>query len=303
METQYPSESGLAEAITRAASKQTYFTIRFLVDRDRRSDAYRAYAYFRWVDDWLDIETRTRSQRLAFVHRQQQLVDHCYQASLPAYLSPEEHLLVELVRNNPQRGSGLEIYIRNMMAVMAFDADRRGRLITEKELENYTYWLASAVTEAMHYFIGHDEYAPMDDSRYTAVTGAHITHLLRDTLEDIEAGYFNLPRERSGRSAVTTDLVLNPLYQDWVKENVSKARSCFQAGREYMARVENLRCRLAGYAYMYRFEVVLRFIEREGYCLRAGYPERKTGWCCIQMLGWALWMSLKRRSATLLKPA
>ena len=44
----------IAPAITKAASKQTYYTIRFLVDRDRVADAFRAYAYFRWVDDTLD---------------------------------------------------------------------------------------------------------------------------------------------------------------------------------------------------------------------------------------------------------
>ena len=43
-----------ASSITKAASKQTYYTIRFLVDRERVEDAYRAYAYFRWVDDVLD---------------------------------------------------------------------------------------------------------------------------------------------------------------------------------------------------------------------------------------------------------
>ena len=43
-----------AASITKAASKQTYYTIRFLVDRDRVDDAYRAYGYFRWVDDVLD---------------------------------------------------------------------------------------------------------------------------------------------------------------------------------------------------------------------------------------------------------
>ncbi len=43
-----------ASIITKAASKQTYYTIRFLVDRARLEDAYRAYAYFRWVDDVLD---------------------------------------------------------------------------------------------------------------------------------------------------------------------------------------------------------------------------------------------------------
>jgi phytoene/squalene synthetase len=44
----------LAPSITKAASKQTYYTVRFLVDHERVADAYRAYAYFRWVDDTLD---------------------------------------------------------------------------------------------------------------------------------------------------------------------------------------------------------------------------------------------------------
>ena len=48
-----PQET-LATSITKAASKQTYYTIRFLADRERVADAYRAYAYFRWVDDTLD---------------------------------------------------------------------------------------------------------------------------------------------------------------------------------------------------------------------------------------------------------
>ena len=43
-----------AAEITYAASKQTYYTSNFLVDRDLTDDAYRTYAYFRWVDDILD---------------------------------------------------------------------------------------------------------------------------------------------------------------------------------------------------------------------------------------------------------
>ena len=87
-----------------------------------------------------------------------------------------------------------------MMAVMAFDADRRGRLISQAELNEYTHWLAVAVTEAMHYFIGHDCASPLGPTRYLAVTGAHITHMLRDALEDVEAGYYNLPAELVGRA-------------------------------------------------------------------------------------------------------
>jgi hypothetical protein len=43
------SDESLPAFITKTASKQTYYIIRALVDRTRRLDAYRAYAYFRWV--------------------------------------------------------------------------------------------------------------------------------------------------------------------------------------------------------------------------------------------------------------
>jgi hypothetical protein len=53
--------------------------------------------------------------------------------------------------------SGLHEYIRNLMSVMTFDAERRGRWITQIELDDYTRWMSVAVTEAMRYFIGHDD--------------------------------------------------------------------------------------------------------------------------------------------------
>ncbi|MGP2478123.1 hypothetical protein, partial [Listeria monocytogenes] len=66
---------------------------------------------------------------------------------------------------------------------MAFDADRKGRIITQRELSQYTKHLAVAVTEALHYFIGHDQPPPPSAERYLAVTAAHIVHMLRDTYE------------------------------------------------------------------------------------------------------------------------
>jgi hypothetical protein len=54
------------------------------------------------------------------------------------------------------------------------------------------------------------------------------------------------------------------------------AREYFEAGRGYLARVQNPRCRLAGFAYTARFEWLLDTIEREGYGLRPQYNERKS---------------------------
>jgi phytoene/squalene synthetase len=282
----------LAASITRAASKQTYYTIRLLVDRERVADAYRAYAYFRWLDDRLDRELEDTADRLAFVERQRRLVNDCYRGVVPSQPCLEERMLVELVHGDREAYSGLQAYIRNMMAVMAFDAQRRGRLAGREELAEYTRRLATAVTEALHYFVGHACRAPRSKARYLAASGAHITHMLRDALEDNAAGYYNIPREYLEAHAIAPEQVSSPAYRTWVAGRVRTARACFAAGKVYLAQVENLRCRIAGHAYIARFEGVLDTIEREGYQLQAGYQVCSNPLAGIN-LGWeVLWSAL-----------
>lgn len=265
-----------ASAITKAASKQTYYTIRFLVDRERVEDAYRAYGYFRWVDDVLDAESGSSRERSDFVNRQKSLLEKCYRGEPPRAVNVEEKMLVDLIRGNAEKNSGLQFYLRHMMLVMDFDARRRGRLISQVELNEYTRWLASAVTEAMHYFIGHGDLAPQDETRYLAVSAAHITHMLRDTFDDVQTGYYNIPREVLEANHIGPQDVHSEAYHAWVKSRVELAREYFEAGRDYLARVQNPRCRLAGFAYTARFEWLLDTIEREGYSLRPHYSERRS---------------------------
>lgn len=283
----------LAAAITNSASKQTYYTIRLFVDRKRVPDALRAYAYFRWVDDCLDSGMFTASEREAFLERQQFLLDACYLGDMPGETCPEEIILVDLIRNNPDRSSGLGIYLRNMMAVMAFDVERRGRMISQAELSEYTRLLATAVTEALHYFIGHDCPSPRGDARYLAVRGAHIIHMLRDGQEDVQAGYFNIPSEYVQEHNLAFDRLDDPAFLPWIQSRVHLARSCFHTGRETIAQVKNLRCRLAGYAYVARFEWMLHAIERDNYRLRHAYPERKSLRTALWILGRTLFSALK----------
>lgn len=270
------SHLSLAEAITREASTQTYFTIRCLVDRPLVADAYRAYAYFRWVDDVIDQMSIEKVDRLAFLARQQGIIARCYQGEWPDDLCPEEQLVADLIGHDFDANRGLRTYINQMMAVMAFDAERNGRLISQAELAEYTRCLATAVTEALHYFIGHDDASPQDETRYMAVTGAHITHMLRDAVEDTAVGYYNIPQDYLETHAITPADVTHEVYRGWVQARAQLARHCFAIGRATIAQVENWRCRLAGYAYIARFELVLDAIERDDYWLRPAYPERKS---------------------------
>jgi phytoene/squalene synthetase len=280
----------LAAAITKAASRQTYYTVRFLADRDRKMDAYRAYGYFRWVDDALDADVSPATAETAatcrkdFLKRQQSLLEICYRDGRPQDVCPEEKLLVELIGRDREKNSGLQAYLRNMMAVMAFDAGRRGRLISQSELDEYTRCLAVAVTEAVHFFIGHDNPAPRDELRYLSVSAAHITHMLRDAHDDLRAGYVNIPREYLDAHRIGPGDIDSPPYRAWVEQRVRLAREYFRTGSEHFRRLGTARVRLAGFAYTARFECVLDLIEKDNYLLRPDYPERKTPGTGIRMM-------------------
>lgn len=267
-------DPALAASITREASTQTYFTIQLLADRPLKADAYRAYAYFRWLDDRLDDYSGDPEAPTALVERQKRLLKQAYAGELPAGVAPEEKLLFALVRNRMRPNNGLQSYIHHMLAVMSFDARRRGRLVSGSELDDYSWHLATAVTEALHFFVGHDKASPVTDNRYQAATGAHIAHMLRDTLEDYTLGYFNIPAEFLLQHRIDPGDVDSDSYRLWVASRVDLARRCFQAGREYLAGVESLRCRLAARLYMVRFERLLDVIEADGFNIRPGYKKR-----------------------------
>ena len=65
--------------------------------------------------------------------------------------------------------------------------------------------------------------------------------------------------------------VNNPAYKDWVRKRVDSARVLFEDGKEYLDELDVLRCKIVGYWYCARFEVVLDTIEKDGYRLREEY--------------------------------
>jgi phytoene/squalene synthetase len=300
--------AGLASAITKAASSQTYYTIRLLVDRQLRSDAYRAYAYFRWVDDVLDAEARgdpaeepERSRRIAFLNRQQFLLSECLRGNPVKGANAYEGMLVDLLANAGPADTGLIGYVSHMMQVMDFDAHRRGQLVSEAALNEYTRWLAVAVTDAMGHFIGNGAATPDDERRYQAVSGAHILHMLRDTHADVRAGYFNVPRELVECSSIDPADVYSGAYRAWVASRVARARVCLEDGKEYFARVECRRHRLAGFAYIARFEWLIRTLGQDDFRLRPLYGGRKSLGTALRM-GWSTIASAIRGQARA-KPA
>jgi phytoene/squalene synthetase len=257
-----------AADLTRRGSLHTYLVIRCMVDRDLVEGGFRAYAYFRWLDDVLDLQLGERQQRLAMVKEQAELARRALAGDFPRPACAEEQLVQDLIRGHRSGHPGLISYVNCMMQVMAFDAGRRGRLVSAAELEDYSRLLATAVMDGLTYFIGHDQAYPVSAARYSAVAGPHISHMLRDAVDDLHAGYFNIPREVLEADNLSPGDINAPAYRRWVRGRVALAEALFRDGKRYIRSVPNLRARLSGLAYCASFESVLIRVKRNGYSLR-----------------------------------
>lgn len=283
----------LAQSITRAGSKQTYYTARLMVDKDLVDDFYRAYAYFRWIDDVIDVTSQSDDERFRFITRQKKLIDGLYHKEWVENLTAEEDILKDLINNDRGENSGLQSFIRNMFAIIEFDAIRKQRLISAEELNWYVNTLGKSVTDGLLYFIGNGNNYPESDNRYQAGIAAHISHLLRDMHQDIADGFINIPQEYLEEHQLNPTEMDTPYYKAWIKERVELARANFDEGKRYLDQLDVLRCKIVGHWYCARFEVVLDTIEQDGYTLRKDYQERRriSTWLKIACLGVSLTIS------------
>jgi len=268
------NSANLARSITKSSSLQTYLTAVLLVDRGKVDDCCRAYAYFRWVDDEIDNSKKTAGECRRFLARQKKLANGLYAGRFPASASAEEQMLVDLVRNNCKKSPYLKSYVFNFFKILEFDVQRRGKAISNRELERYSSLLGKAVTDAIFYFIGNGRHYPKAQSRYLAATAAHIAHMLRDYRSDIKSGYFNAPNDYLDRLGVSPQDITTPAFKAWAKKRVALARRYLSEGKSYIDSLSSLRCKIAAYWYCARFEDVLSTIESDGYVLRFDYPRR-----------------------------
>jgi phytoene/squalene synthetase len=238
----------------------------------------------------IDVTAKSDEERRSFMANQSQLIDKLYENKPVADLLPEEDILHDLINNDRGENSGLQSFIRNMFAIIEFDAHRKGRLISAEELDWYVNTLGKSVTDGLLYFIGNVSPYPDAENRYQAGIAAHISHLLRDTGQDNRDGFHNIPGEYLEQKKIKQDDIDQPAYKDWVSKRVKTARVMFTEGKKYLDELEVLRCKIVGYWYCARFEVVLDTIEGDGYRLRDEYHERRQirTWLKIVWLGISL---------------
>ena len=274
----FDNTAKLAKEITKSGSKQTYYIAKLLVDKEFISDFFRAYAYFRWIDDIIDDESISRKECETFTKRQRGIIEGLYTGTTEKdlSLSIEETMLLHAVLNDSKKSNGLRSFIENMFAIIEFDAYRKYTTITSEKYNWYTKTLAQSVTDGLQYFIGNKITYPESNSRLSAALGSHIIHLLRDTFEDVATGFFNIPTDYCCKYNLDYNNLDLSACKDWVKSQVDIAKELFINGKKYIKTMNNKRCRIAALWYCARFEGVLNRIERDDYMLRKHYKERKS---------------------------
>jgi phytoene/squalene synthetase len=281
----------LGERITRKSSLQSYITFKILADKPYTRVCCNGYGYFRWVDDQVDERLKTRKSRVAFMRRQDKIVSSAYADKTVPDLAPQERLITDLIVSD-REDRRLRSFIMNFLRIISFDARRIGMRVTKMQLAWYSKTLAVAVTDCIQYFIDHDFAYPESPNRYGAAIGAHITHMLRDYYEDLDAGFINIPTEYLRSHGIGPGDTDSVAFRLWVMDRVASARRYLQNGMEYWEALPIFRGKLAAYWYCVRFTGVLDTIEKDGFVLRRSYPRKKSPLRYLKIITMAVQVAL-----------
>lgn len=281
---------GLARRIVMAEGPEVYRISRLFYDHGLADCFFLGYAYFRWADDRVDNPTISAQECRSFLRRQRHLLEQLCRGETPVDLCPQEQMLAQLVAYDLAYGSEMRPGISLMLQCLAFDGERRHQVLDREQLDWYSEALGRSYTDSQQYFIGHGHPYPRGPERCVAGATAHRVHVLRDFLLDLSMGYINIPSEEIEAYEVDLANVNDAHFREWVRDRVQAAREGFCVGKAYLNRLDVLRCKLVGYIYCLRYELVLDSIEKDSHHLRESYALGR--WGRLRFLGRGLWTCL-----------
>ncbi|MHA1994146.1 MAG: squalene/phytoene synthase family protein [Candidatus Hodarchaeales archaeon] len=279
----------IARSYVKESHKQTYLIILLMVDKKLTDECFKAYAYFRWLDNVVDENNLPQNEVRAIISRQKELINQLYNQEKIKPTSQEEEFLIDLIRKDRNENSYLQSYIRNFTSILEFDSTRKHKIVSNDKIRWYHQTVGKAVTDCIFHFIGNGAHYPESKKCYLAAEAAHITHMLRDYIEDVRSGYLNISKEDLNVYEISPDMVNNPAFREWVKGRVSLSRQFFCEGKKYIDQLGVLRTKITAYWFCSRFEKVLDIIEKDGYKLRREYDSSKKFLLALRMV----WIALK----------
>lgn len=165
------------------------------------------YAYFRWFDDIVDsLKLRPEESRFV-IERQKRFLTQLYSQDFPEELSTEELFLAHLAKFDKTHGKNIRRDLKTLIGCLEFDADRRGRIISSKELERYvddnviSYVNISAAILNIK--------SSLKEGLIDISRAGFVMDYIFDLREDMALGYINIPAEDIEKYRIELDDVKN----------------------------------------------------------------------------------------------
>lgn len=265
--------SAIAKAITKKSNLTTYWLVNVFGDRSAKDYSFLIYAYFRWVDDFIDSPDRSYEEKMRFIQRQNQLLTDLYagNGNEPASLRLEEKFALHFAYFDSQINNSLKEDILRFFAVLERDVLRGGAPKTILEAYRLMRLESIAYMNLVRYFITGQRCEAEDPEEYYAGIGCKIVHLLRDFAEDLDQGRANISEEEKELYGVDLGRINDSNFREWVKAKARLADECLRKGVNALHRSESFKYKLASLLYCARYQEILGKIKSNNYCLASRY--------------------------------
>lgn len=235
--------------------------------RSRRNTLFRAYEYFRWVDDYIDDKKTLTKDAKRLLSREIRLISTLYSHKpiTPTYIF--EEYISSVISEDYENRNGMQEIINGFFCALSWDVRRRNRIPTAKELTSYSQYLGCSYSQGITYGLN---YHPTD-SRFLEVSNncgvaAHITHMLRDFFIDLEIGYINISKEDIEKYHINLSsnrqdlkMALSP----WCKDQFLKTQNLFNQGLNSINKLPGFRARFAFRLISIRYLLILKKVKRD----------------------------------------
>ena len=256
--------------ITKTESPFSYSLGHLLFLPERKDYLFLAYAYFRWLDDYVDQVNIPSELVKDIVDRQIFLATHWYSGEpLVATTSQEENLHLIIQQDSNQWGNSLRPMIFDFMGAIKWDTERRYRMPVKRDLQSYSLKLGRGYSSGLLFGLGIDpENKKYVGFRDNCGIGAHLVHILRDFIIDINIGYINVDLESWNLLHLkNADLDNTKLLQrrllPWAKTVIVNARYYFSIGLKNLLASRNVKIQLVFGLMCLRYLLTLEKTKRE----------------------------------------
>lgn len=211
----------LAESIAKERSPKAKFILDHTVKKNKRGYLNLSYAYLRWVDDYVDDPKNEIMNKKIFIERQNFLIDSFMKNEEVEFQNTEETFLYHFIRFAKQNEEELIISaLKNMIDSIEMDVRRLqgDGIFSASELELYVRKQSKALYDIIIYFFLPKKYHDIKNTQGRYQARAFI---LRDIVEDIDAGLINISLEDIQKfnldlSSIRAKENLEP----WIKEEL-----------------------------------------------------------------------------------